>query len=729
MFNYGNLSDVEFEELCMDIMKSRLHTNLHIYTRGRDGGIDICDTPVNPEVMIQAKHYFFSIFSDLKRSLIKETEKVKNKKPKQYYVCTSARLTPGNVTTIYEMFHDYMDSTDCVLGRNDLDAILSEKEGVHYLRKYPKLGITVEMLRDINYGDASVDQEVLLNNMKEDSKFFVATGLYYKALDALKKNRVLILTGNPGCGKTMTSRMLLFYMLKEYEYSFVYVSDHNIKESKALISSDSSKKEIVFLDDCFGQRYFEMRGETGQELMSLIQYIRMNKNKSLLMNSRVTIYREAQKKFQQLGEAVLNDELDEICIDMSKITDVEKAQIFYNHIYFAKVSTIIMKQIRANYNYRKIVSHRNYNPRIIKYITMKKFINNVETGEYVDKVLSLLDNPKDIWEDEYRNKLEREDRIFMSTLFSLTDAEVLSEIHKRAFYHRLDLEGVDVSADPWTSSRNRLIGSMIRIIEKNRSEFLSVADPSVNDFMDVFLKNDSGEKERILSSATEYKQYMRLDPSPVKRMIKDTSILGLNFENDTIKRKCILPVIVSEKITDDAYVDLIKEFYLNPYGYISGVSSLWILDVYLSLLKKCFDDKYGTRASVTEDSITKLLNTYSFYETPQFFEEVKKKGQDWLLKKYEKSIYDAIDGLLIEYLESANMEDYYDENPIEVLSRNTTNDQIGPITDYETAAQEVLDVAVSNMESEVDDIVYDFPEPFSSWFDTGNYIENFLDFS
>ena len=58
MFNYGNLSDVEFEELCRDIMERKLQTHLHTYTRGRDEGLDICDKPINPKVMIQVKHYF-----------------------------------------------------------------------------------------------------------------------------------------------------------------------------------------------------------------------------------------------------------------------------------------------------------------------------------------------------------------------------------------------------------------------------------------------------------------------------------------------------------------------------------------------------------------------------------------------------------------------------------------------------------------------------------------------
>ncbi|WP_155994895.1 hypothetical protein [Butyrivibrio sp. WCE2006] len=40
-FNYCNLSDTEFEELCRDIMEKKLNTPLHTFTKGRDGVIDI----------------------------------------------------------------------------------------------------------------------------------------------------------------------------------------------------------------------------------------------------------------------------------------------------------------------------------------------------------------------------------------------------------------------------------------------------------------------------------------------------------------------------------------------------------------------------------------------------------------------------------------------------------------------------------------------------------------
>lgn len=43
IFNYRNLNDVEFEELCKDIMKRKLGVKLKTFRKGKDGGIDLQD--------------------------------------------------------------------------------------------------------------------------------------------------------------------------------------------------------------------------------------------------------------------------------------------------------------------------------------------------------------------------------------------------------------------------------------------------------------------------------------------------------------------------------------------------------------------------------------------------------------------------------------------------------------------------------------------------------------
>ena len=62
---------------------------------------------------------------------------------------------------------------------------------------------------------------------------------------------------------------------------------------KKALSQSSDVKEIILLDDCFGQAYFNMKETQENELLALIKCIKMSSNKILIMNSRVTIYQEA----------------------------------------------------------------------------------------------------------------------------------------------------------------------------------------------------------------------------------------------------------------------------------------------------------------------------------------------------------------------------------------------------------------------------------------------------
>ncbi len=115
MFNYENLSDYEFENLCCDIISKKLGVQLRIFATGRDGGIDATDDTKTHNIVVQAKHYIRSGYAALLRTLRGEVEKVKQLDPNKYYVCCAQKLTPGNVSEIYDLFSDYMCDTNNVI--------------------------------------------------------------------------------------------------------------------------------------------------------------------------------------------------------------------------------------------------------------------------------------------------------------------------------------------------------------------------------------------------------------------------------------------------------------------------------------------------------------------------------------------------------------------------------------------------------------------------------------
>ena len=150
MFNYQNLEPVQFEELCRDIMQAKTGKQLHVFAKGRDGGVDLTDDSNKHNIVVQVKHYENSTFSTLKRNLKDEVEKVRKLAPQQYYVCVSQRLTDPNVNEIYQLFSDYMESTNNVVTLDDIDSFLHAPENIGITRNHTKLwlesGMTLELL-------------------------------------------------------------------------------------------------------------------------------------------------------------------------------------------------------------------------------------------------------------------------------------------------------------------------------------------------------------------------------------------------------------------------------------------------------------------------------------------------------------------------------------------------------------------------------------------------------
>ena len=57
----------------------------------------------------------------------------------------------------------------------------------------------------------------------------------------------------------------------------------------------TTKKEFIFIDDCLGQSYIELTKENESDLVKFIKFVKTIQIKPLL-NSRITVYKEALKK-------------------------------------------------------------------------------------------------------------------------------------------------------------------------------------------------------------------------------------------------------------------------------------------------------------------------------------------------------------------------------------------------------------------------------------------------
>lgn len=173
--------------------------------------------------------------------------------------------------------------------------------------------------------------------------------------------------------------------------------------------------------------------------------------------------------------------------------------------------------------------------------------------------MKCLDNPTEIWHDEFSEKLQQEDRFFMTTLYSLTDTSIDAEALKRAFNHRLSHSvTIDTSKNIWEDVLKRLEGSFILIIEKNDREEVGVINPSVNDFLKQYLMANDLERKNIKDNAIDYKQIKRGFARRMEDIVQAGEANLLNYSSLDEELFVILSYVCRQRILNNNYRYAIK---------------------------------------------------------------------------------------------------------------------------------------------------------------------------
>ena len=321
-YNFLNLSSFEFENFSRDILQEKLEVFFESFTSGQDGGIDLRATVNKDEnIIVQAKRY--TKYSDLKSTLKTELKSVKYLKPDRYIITTSVGLTPPNKAEILKLFHPYIKSTEDILGQTDLNNLLGLHPKIE--EKYYKLWLTsTNILNKLINSTVYNQSKFELDEIKETLKVYVQNNSFKEALDIIKANNYVIISGIPGIGKTTLSRMLVYRLLAKDFDDFVYVSD-SINDAYSYY--EDGKKQIFFFDDFLGRNFLEtgLSMNEDSKLLKFIEKIRKSKNKIFILATREYILNQAKNSFESLNNPAL--ELVKCTLDLSKYTKIIKAEI------------------------------------------------------------------------------------------------------------------------------------------------------------------------------------------------------------------------------------------------------------------------------------------------------------------------------------------------------------------------------------------------------------------
>ncbi len=615
-YNLYNLSSEEFEKLCKDILTIYIGKEFRTFSAGRDGGVDIKLTQGDNSIIGQCKRYENQ--NKLMNDIKKEVPKINIKKPGKYYVFTACPLSNDNHEKIYDMFSKYMATQDNIFDGNRICSLLNEEKYATVLEKNFKLWATTEkIINSLCNNELYIDSMTLINNIKEHQKYYVETNNYFEVIKSINQNNIILIKGAPGVGKTTISEMIVLNLISKYnDLKLLYSSYGNISSLKNTISRDANTKELIYIDDFLGQIYLDLKNERINSLTSLIDYVKGNKNKFLLLNSRITILNDACNKYSSLSRKL--EKMNVFQIEIKDLSRFEKAKILYNHLYFSNIDFEYKKELLDNKNYLKIIDHRNYNPRVIEYITSS--YNKEKFGvSYINFVAAALNNPKQIWEEPYNNRLEEIDRIFLLTLYGIGVNGVKENVHKKAFNQIIQsMFPKYITKDYYDDCSKRLVDEFVQftINYYENDKIIKVINPSINDVLKKYfdLFNNSNYKENLIVFEQYMKAYKTFPTTKLlENLLVSKEIYKLIFNEGTVDEAFMLYVDNNSNIPIE-----MKEYYINLLSKKSLIKKYsYGLDIKNVLKKLCTlinFDKFNIEMIETELYENMIINIISILD-------------------------------------------------------------------------------------------------------------------
>lgn len=680
-YDFLNLSPVDFEELSRDLIQKHFHLYLESFKTGKDGGIDFrCtkDKDLENEIIVQAKRYrdFNSLFIELKR----EVKKLPNLEPDRYILSTSAGLSPTNKDKIKKLFHPYITSTSDIIGKDDLNNLLGIYGDIE--SKHFKLWLSSTNILEKIFNAKVINQSIFeKGDMERTSKVYAENESFSSALKILKSNRVLIISGEPGIGKTTLARVLCMHFLNKMYEEFVFVSE-SIDEAVQFYKE--GVKQVFLYDDFLGRNFLNnsLKNNEEKQIIRFIESIKKTDDKILIFTTREYILNQAKQNYDVFESNEL--ELARYIIDLSSYTQFVRARILYNHIYFSDLPKPYIKELIKKRIYDSIINHRNYNPRIIETI-LKESWKAINREQLKEKIIDLLDNPEKVWKQAYELHISDFSKIVLLIVLT-TGTPIFEDDLKKALKEFCSINGNSYNFRynqfTYEKSLKELENTFIKIKADTKNNlYIDFQNPSITDFLTHYLESHNDLIIDIFSSAVFLNQFFHLFIYQAKFKLRGKILLKNNFAEMATNRiiedfdKLKMSTLRTIRDKDHAYSNSVKKEIPNTFGIISIIAREFNLDKF-SILKDFLVSKfYSTRSPAkiemeylkaieklkfflqidSEFILTKTYNEFTYIDNYEIIEKVKELWPEHftsiILENEEKTdrIYDMIDEFITEF--------------------------------------------------------------------------------
>lgn len=527
-YDFSALNDKEFEILCTDILSTAEGARFERFKPGKDNGIDGRYFKNGKEIILQCKHWKNTPTGKLIVHLRKtELPKLQKIAPHRYIIAISKPLSRHNKESIKQALSPHLNSTSDIYGLEDLNDLLSKHPEIE--RRHYKLWISSSNTLNYFLNKPIHDRsEFLLEEILESAKLYAVTENHHAALEKLERLGVIIITGEPGVGKTtLADHLCLHHVLNGFK--LLKISD-DIREAESAYEKD--KKQIFYFDDFLGRNYLEaLSGHEGSHIVQFIRRITKDKEKKFILTSRSTILNQGKILIDLLKNQ--NIDKNEYELTVSKLSELDKAKILYNHMWHSDLPDDYIEKIYKDKRYISIIKNKNFNPRLIRFLLEAERIPHLSPSDYWPYILNTLKNPKDVWENPFEVQQDDFSRaiILLTTIngrpipqreLSLAYARYISLPQNIGMQGRKDL----------ITNLKHLTGSLLnrKLLPPRNTPHLDLFNPSLGDFVLARFKDDTPTLKNAFLCLNSISSLNTLRDLKRNKIIDKTTELDILYE-------------------------------------------------------------------------------------------------------------------------------------------------------------------------------------------------------
>lgn len=489
-YDFSVLSPHEFECLCRDLLERKENVFIESFTDGKDDGIDLryakVKDPKSPSetVIVQVKKYKESSRSTLISKLRKnEAPKLRKLHLDRYYFMTSIGLTPKNKADIQEIFRPYIKRSEDIFGRDDLNNLLGLFPTV--VEQYDSLRLAgINGLEEILNRDQLVRREMEEEEIKDSVRLYVGNKSFNKALDILKSNHFVIISGIPGIGKTILARILVHVLVTKGGFDEFWVLDRNTDVFFKMLRKD--KKQVFLFDDFLGTNVLDDQRLQGNGLREMISSVCRSENKLLILTTLEALLQDALSTYEWM--TTFNIKRAECFIESDDYSEYMRAEILYNHLIEAKLPIEYIENLLDGHRYIELIKHPDFNPRVIQEFISGEYWKDCAPDNFAETFKKNFENSFSVWEKPFLNRNPAEQCALLALLSMgqpvfIDDWKVAFKFYYKVIFGQSPY--FTLNNWKWGKFVDGLRGTFIktRSINEGRQEIIEFQNHSVSDFL------------------------------------------------------------------------------------------------------------------------------------------------------------------------------------------------------------------------------------------------------